>query len=240
MSIWQLPDSCVTALCRPLSVTSIYCLANTCPLLKSMTYLCRQSPPPFLPKIIDHVAWFLDLADTSHLTIANFIMSKSVDDLLWHEHWIRPPACTCTRCRLNWAYNRPGPADAQPARLQDEWVDHSDTSRGSQATEWDGPAPPDSSNLWHQMMSHRGDNDWDLLAAIWSFLGHRPPNSVSRYTNQMITATAEFLGPEEIIMLESEFNPRPNLNDIPWWPAALRDQWRSDNQPPLSRSSSED
>jgi hypothetical protein len=71
---------------------------------------------------------------------------------------------------------------------------------------------PDPAQLWNQMISHRGANDWDLLAAVWSYLGCRPPAAVSRYTNQMVAATTDFLGHEEVTRLESRVNNERNIN----------------------------
>jgi hypothetical protein len=115
MSIMQIPESCVPALCRPLPVSSIYCLASTCHLLQNMTYKCRQSPPPFLPTILNQVTWFLNAADASHLTTTDFTMSKTISTLLCRANWFKVPNCTCMNCRPHWAYHAdPGQAIRRP------------------------------------------------------------------------------------------------------------------------------
>jgi hypothetical protein len=207
-------------------------------------------PRPYFPaSALLRTADLLEAYEIASLTATCSRVFKIVQPTITRNKWFTVPVCACHNCRPPWATNarmhrtirRPGGTFCLAGGWRvTYYAPESDTeSNGSMdsmlltrsatnlpvTTDEETAVFPDPAQLWNQMMSHRGENGWDLLAAVWSYLGCRPPATASRYTYQMVTATTVFLGQEEITRLESRVNTVRNINDLPWWPADLREEW---------------
>jgi hypothetical protein len=203
-------------------------------------------PRPYFPaSALLRTADLLEAHEIASLTATCPRVSKIVQPTITRNKWFEVPMCACHNCRPPWATNarmyrairRPGGSFCSSGGWRvtyyspgtdiesDDSVDSRSTPEFPAETDQESAVFPDPAQIWNQMISHRGENDWDLLAAVWSYLGCRPPAAASRYTNQMVIATTEFLGHEEITRLESRVNTERNANDRPWWPADLREEW---------------
>jgi hypothetical protein len=205
-------------------------------------------PKPFFPALaLLRTTDLLEAHEIAALSPTSFRVSKIVQPIISQEKRVVVPMCACQNCRPPWATStrryqtirRPETAIGGSGwwvlyySPEDDAETDSDAPSDSRSasdfpveSDAEAIALPDRPHIWNQMMSHRGQNDWDLLAAVWSYLGCRPPGAASRHTNQMIAATMDFLGFEEITRLESKSNTYPNINDLPWWPTDEREEWR--------------
>jgi hypothetical protein len=201
--------------------------------------LPRVLPKPYFPaSALLRTTDLLEAHEIATFAATSSRVSRIVQPTITQDKWFTVPMCACSNCRPPWATNarlyqtirRPeGSLCHSNERRVLDYSPGTDTDSESTfpiGTVEEAVAFPDPTRPWNQMVSHREENDWDLLAAVWSHLSCRPPGTASRHTNQMIIATAEFLGPEEITRLESRSNTERNINDLPWWPTNLRKEWR--------------